>query len=214
MRLPFTIEQFFDVFARYNAAIWPTQMVLTSVGIAVAVMGIWGFRRFAIGGLAALWVWMAVAYHIVFFAGINPAAYLFVAIFLLEAVLLAAWAMRPEAGVEASRVELITGFILIVWAVVGYPLTAFLAGQRYPAVPTFGVPCPTTIFTFGVFCLFASEIPLRALVIPMSWTVVALFATSHLGVPEDFALAVAALVTVMLLAVVRHGGQNRREVWS
>jgi hypothetical protein len=213
MRLPFTIDQFFDVFARYNAAIWPAHMVLTCAGITIAVAAVWGFRRVAIGGLAALWVWMAVAYHIAFFASINPAAYLFAALFLLEAIVLAAMAARRADVYVASRAELITGFALIAYAMIGYPLTAFLAGQRYPAVPTFGVPCPTTIFTFGVFCLFASELPLRTMVVPMFWTAVSLFAASRLDVPEDFALPVAALVTVMLLAAIRQS-ETRREVWS
>ena len=39
------------------------------------------------GLLAVHWAWSAVAYHVVFFTRVNPAAWLFAAIFLLQAAL-------------------------------------------------------------------------------------------------------------------------------
>ena len=41
MRLPFTIEQFFAVFAAYNAAIWPAQIAAYGLGLAVVGMLLW-----------------------------------------------------------------------------------------------------------------------------------------------------------------------------
>jgi hypothetical protein len=79
MAIPFSSEQFFEVFARYNAATWPAPIVLPVVAIA-GIAGLFvqrGWDR-AIGWLLALlWAWMAVAYHWVFFARINPAAWIF-----------------------------------------------------------------------------------------------------------------------------------------
>jgi len=42
--------------------------------------------------LAAFWAWMAVAYHFAYFTRINPAAWLFGALFLVEAALFARYA--------------------------------------------------------------------------------------------------------------------------
>ena len=38
MNVPFTIDQFFDVFARYNAGVWPTQLVLNAMALLVVVL--------------------------------------------------------------------------------------------------------------------------------------------------------------------------------
>jgi hypothetical protein len=47
-----------------------------------------------------------------------------------------------------------TGGLLIIFSLIIYPLLGLLFGHRYPTMPTFGLPCPTTIFTIGVL-LFA-----------------------------------------------------------
>jgi len=38
MNLPFTPEQFFAVFARYNEAIWPMQVVLNAAALVCIVL--------------------------------------------------------------------------------------------------------------------------------------------------------------------------------
>ena len=38
MQLPFTREQFFDVFAAYNAALWPGVLALWTASVLVAVL--------------------------------------------------------------------------------------------------------------------------------------------------------------------------------
>ena len=35
--MPFTVDQFFDVFGRYNAAIWPPQWVLGAMAIIAVI---------------------------------------------------------------------------------------------------------------------------------------------------------------------------------
>ncbi|HSK09266.1 MAG TPA: DUF6064 family protein, partial [Vicinamibacterales bacterium] len=92
MNLPFTHEQFLDVFASYNTALWPAALVLWLL-TALAVVawlraGDRGSRALA-GVLALHWAWSAVAYHAAFFRQINPAASLFAALFLVQAGLFA-----------------------------------------------------------------------------------------------------------------------------
>jgi hypothetical protein len=38
LRIPFTVDQFFEVFARYNGAIWPGQIVLVVLAIAAVAL--------------------------------------------------------------------------------------------------------------------------------------------------------------------------------
>lgn len=87
MGLPFTSDQFFAVFAEYNRAFWFVAVALwfASAGALVAA---WrnpvGHSRSLTYFLGTLWGWNAVAYHALLFTRINPAAWLFAALFALK----------------------------------------------------------------------------------------------------------------------------------
>jgi hypothetical protein len=66
-------------------------------------------------------------------------------------------------------------------------------------VPTFGVPCPTTIFTLGVLMWCLRPVPWSVLVVPVAWSVIATVAAVAFGVVEDFALPVAAALALGML---------------
>jgi hypothetical protein len=199
MSLPFTADDFFAVFGRYNETVWPLQAVL----VALAAAGLLGVgrggtrgRRLTFAVLGFLWLWMAFVYHAAFFSAINPAAWLFAALFAVGGIAFgwAALAAAPAAG-RASGLRTVAGWLLVAYALAGYPAVAFLAGQRYPEVPTFGLPCPTTIFTLGVLLLLAAP-PRRLFVVPLIWAAIGTAAAYRLGVPEDYGLPVAALVAL------------------
>jgi Family of unknown function (DUF6064) len=92
MNMPFTAAQFFDVFARYNMTVWPVQIALNALAVLALVL-VYRARpsagRWIAAILAALWAWMAIAYHFACFAAINPAACAFGALSLLGALWLA-----------------------------------------------------------------------------------------------------------------------------
>src|SRR5689334_21794259 len=90
MNLPFTHDQFFDVLAAYNELLWPFALALWVYALAAAVLMVRGHKpsRFVATMLAIQWAWAGVAYHAAFFAAINPAAWLFAVLFVVEAGLL------------------------------------------------------------------------------------------------------------------------------
>jgi len=75
MQLPYTREQFFDLFAAYNETMWPAPMVLwiSSVIVALRLSARRPHDRW-ISALFAHWTWSALVYHVAFFTHINPAA--------------------------------------------------------------------------------------------------------------------------------------------
>ncbi len=199
MKIPFTIEQFFDVFARYNHSVWPMQIFLTILAIAIVSLL---FRKSNFSGrmivaiLSLLWAWMAIAYHFMFFAEINPAAWFFGSFFLLGAlwfVWIGVFRNRLQFAVRNDPRSWLGGF-LIAFALLFYPMIGFLSGHRYPAIPTFGLPCPTTIFTIGCLLFAVSPIPRSAFVIPVLWSAVGSTAAFQLGVPQDYGLLVAGII--------------------
>jgi uncharacterized protein DUF6064 len=203
VKLPFTVDQFFDVFRRYNDAVWPAQWVLVALAlaaIACAVRATPRAARIVSAILASLWLWMAVAYHIAFFSKINPMALVFGALFLVQGLLLLPLGAHKEVAFAPRRdLAGAMGALLVIYALVIYPTLGFVLGRRYPALPTFGLPCPTTIFTLGLLLWARPAATRRIVVIPLLWAAIATAAALRLGVREDLGLTVAALIVVGVL---------------
>ena len=210
MKLPFTPEQFFDVFREYNEAVWPAQVALNLLAL-VAIGLLVGRRpcsdRAIPAILAMLWAWTGIAYHLVFFTAINTAAYAFAAVFLAGSAAFLRAGVAGRGLVFASRnpVQRILGGMLIVFALLIYPALAEYFGHGYPAMPTFGLPCPTTIFTIGMLCFLARPFPRYVLAAPLLWSAVGSQAAFLLGVHQDLGLLVAGLVAAWLLVVAGKG---------
>ena len=201
MSLPFSHEQFFDVFRRYNEAVWPSQVVLTLLALgAVALLFFPGRGRLVAAILAGLWTWMAISYHFAFFRAINPAATLFGVAFLAGAAAFG-WSKLRFAWPGAARGAF--GTALIVYALVGYPVLGAMLGQRYPAAPTFGLPCPTTLFTAGMLLFLEAPYPRHVLIVPLVWALIGSQAAVLLGVPQDLGLLAAAVALVWLALPAR-----------
>ncbi|HSW27169.1 MAG TPA: DUF6064 family protein [Burkholderiaceae bacterium] len=202
--LPFTPEQFFAVFADYNAAVWPVQAVAYAIGLAMAVALLRqarGSGRTLGAGLALMWVWTGVAYHGLFFSSINRAALIFAALFVLQGLLFAhAGLLRRDLhGARPRGLDAIAGWTLVIYAALIYPVLGLVSGHRYPALPMFGItPCPVTLFTLGVLLLARMPVPRRLLAIPFLWTLVGGSAAFLLGVVQDWPLLLGAVVPVYL----------------
>lgn len=214
--LPFSVEQFFSVFASYNQAIWPVQVVAYVAG-AFAVWAIllrrpWAGRA-VVAILGGMWLWNGLAYHLTFFAPINPAAYGFAALFVLQA------AIFIRHGVVSNGLSFAylldwrgaIGLLLIVYAGLVYPALGYMIGHAWPYAPMFGVaPCPTTIFTFGVLMPAVGPLPIWLVAIPVTWSVIGGMAALLLNVPEDFGLLASGILGAMFLPFWGHGRANRR----
>ena len=127
MQLPFTKEQFFDLLAAYNVGLWPALLALWIASVLVSVLLLSSRRpsdRWISALLAAHWAWSALAYHVGFFTRINQAAWVFAALFLLQA------AVFFWAGVVHGRLSFApwrNAWAPVAWGLVAYSLV-------YPAI--------------------------------------------------------------------------------
>jgi hypothetical protein len=205
MDLPFTQQQFFDVFATYNEAVWPIQVVAYVVGALAAVAAFRGGRiadRVVSGVLAGLWIWVGAVYHYLHFADVNPSARVFALLFVVQGVvfLLGGVVFHKLSFGFSTRPAALVGAALIAVAAIVYPLWGALAGHVYPRAPLFAVtPCPLTVFTFGMLLLARNRVPLGMIAIPFLWSMIGGSAALFLGVPQDLTLPVAGLVGSALL---------------
>ena len=200
--LPFTTEEFFEVFARYNAAIWPAQVGAAALGLVALILlfrpGPEGSRVICLI-LAAFWLLMGIGYHLLFFTCINTLAYAFGLLFVAQAALLFTDGFirrqiifRAEPGWRTWL-----AWSLIAYGLVIYPLIGLLGSHPYPMTPLFGVaPCPTTIFTLGLLLL--SNASWRLFVIPLVWSAIGGSAAVLLSVPQDYGLILAGAIAATL----------------
>lgn len=204
MNIPFTSAQFYGVFSAYNTALWPVQIVLSLVGIAAIALLVFRPKNTSAGICAILtflWVWQALAYHLVFFTAINPLAYAFAAVFMGGAVVFfwqGIMCRRLNFGVT-QRWRMWEGWGLLLFALVIYPAWTYFSGHRYPAFPTFGLPCPTTLFTIGLLAFLVKPYPRSTFVVPVIWCVVGSQAAFVFDVTADLGLIVAGVLGLVLM---------------
>jgi hypothetical protein len=203
MQLPFTKEQFFDLFVAYNGALWPAAVALWVASAAIVALRLSArllSDRWISALLVAHWTWSALAYHVTFFTRINTAAWLFAALFLAQAVLFL------RVGIIQRRLSFApwnNAWAPLAWGLIAYSLA-------YPAInaidhrsllriPTFGLPCPTTIFTAGVLML-ATPRSWSLSIVPVIWSAIGGSAAFLLGVYADIALPIAGIALAIFMA--------------
>ena len=208
MTLPFTADEFFDVLAAYNQRLWPYALVLWLVTLCavIAMIRVKPSRPWLMPAVLAVhWAWSGLAYHAAFFSTINPAAWLFAGLFLVEAGLLfwygvAGRRLRLSGGLSVRGV---LSWALIVYALL-YPAIARGEGRVFPRLPTFGVPCPTTILTIGFLLWADRSLPRVVAVIPIMWAFVGGSAAFLFGVHADLMLAAAGIVLAVDILASMH----------
>ena len=87
----------------------------------------------------------------------------------------------------------------VVYAMVGYQVFGYVLDHVYPRFFPFGlVPCPTTIFTFGLFLMTEKKLPQYYLIIPIIVALGGFLAVSK-GIYEDVGLIITGLLGTILV---------------
>ena len=206
MRLPFTREQFFSIFENYNTAVFPMQILLSLIGCAIIMLIFKRQSKFAGYLLGCVWIWTGIAYHIMFFSRINKAAFIFGTTFIVQGILFIILAYRNQFlfVYRKDTVTRISSFF-ILFGLILYPIVGYILEQSPVLVISFGLPCPTTIFTCGLLGLHAGKIKIRYLIIPLVWSFIGLFAAILMGVYQDVLMPIAALFTLIICYKSKEG---------
>ena len=203
--MPFAADEFLDVFAAYNGALWPFAAILWIVTVLVCAASISSsskWTRLPTSMLAAHWIWAGAMYHALFFTRINPAAWLFAALFVAEGVMfIAVGSQEPSSDRRSGPIRRLVSSVLIAYSLI-YPLVAWADGFRYPRMPTFGVPCPTVVLTIGLLVASSTRSVLLS-IIPLAWALLGATAVWLFGMRADVALPVAGIVLVADLILGR-----------
>jgi len=219
MKPPFSIEQFLKVFEEYNFSIWPLQLffyLLALLSILLSLNKLRKTDKIISLVLASLWIWMGIGYHIIYFSTINKAAFIFGIAFLLQGFLFLYFSfIKTNISFKfSSNIYGVTGSLLIIFALIIYPLLGYFQGHVYPASPTFGVPCPTTIFTFGLLLWTDKKVPITLLIIPVIWSAIGSSAAFVLGIKEDIGLLISGVVFIILTVLKNRNFQADKMLHS
>lgn len=206
MNIPFTSAEFYGVFSAYNTAVWPMQLPLLALGVLAIVLLARQGKNTSVGIsaiLTFLWAWQALAYHLAFFTAVNPLAYVFAAafmagaaVFFWQGVIRRRLNFKPTVITNGWRGRV--GWSLMIYAGFIYPAWTYLTGHHYPAFPTFGLPCPSTLFTIGLLAFLVRPYPRSPFVVPVLWCFVGSQAAFVFDVTADLGLIIAGVLGLVL----------------
>lgn len=199
--LLFTPRTYYRLFELYNAAVWPGQIVAVAVGLWLAWLCLRGSGRLAALALAAVWLWVGVAFLALRYAPINPVAKYAAWAFGLEGALLAWAGWRGSFDAPAGLARRV-GTGLIIFAVVLEPLSGALLGRPISQLELFGLaPDPTAVATFGAFAALRPRRRWPLMIVPVLWctltglTLLAMSARDWWIAPAAAVLAIVCSLT-------------------
>ncbi|MBK8943640.1 MAG: hypothetical protein IPM32_00070 [Ignavibacteriae bacterium] len=197
--MPFSLEQFLNIFKDYNQTVFPLQLffnILALTSIVVLIKNSNYKNKIINGTLAFLWLWIGVVYHLIFFTVINKAAYFFALIFIIQSIIFLYIGFFKNIFVYEFRKDWlgIISILIIIYGLLIYPILAYLFGHKYPYQPTFGLPCPTTIFTFGILLFAKKPIKWYFILLPLIWALIGSTAALKLNIYEDVGLLISGIL--------------------
>jgi len=201
MNIPFTPEQFFEIFAKYNSAIFPVQILILLMGVACLLL-IHSSKpyknKLIVGFIGLLWLWIGIVYHLTFFTEINKAAFVFGGLFIIQGILFFSNAFKGNGLTFAFNPSIndYIGYFFIIFGLIIYPVIGYFTNASAAHTISLGLPCPSTIFTFGLLMLAGSKIPRYLLIIPLLWALVGSTAALKFGVYQDVMLLVSAVIVL------------------
>lgn len=219
MKLPFTTAEFLEVFRNYNEWLGSWIILFYLLALIALLNAIKKFRysdTIISAILGIFWLWMGIVYHLLFFSVINPGAYFFGGLFIVQGLLFfylgvvrkkISYHFQKDAGGMA-------GLILILFAIFIYPLLGYRAGHIYPAAPTFSLPCPTTIFTMAMLLWTDKKLPYGIILIPVTWSLIGFTAAISLGMKEDIGLLVAGIELIVIALLKNKNFKTGKRNWE
>jgi len=210
--MSFDLERFLVILERYNLAIWPLQILGYALGIAALFFAVTRTKysgKIIIIVLSLFWLWNGAVFCLIYWSQVYPLAYVFGVLWLIQGLLFLGSLLRSSLSFRL-RAELrsIIGILFILYAMVGYSLLGHFIGHVFPRFFPFGlVPCPTAIFTFGLFVLADKKFPEYLLIIPLLSALAGILAV-YWGIYEDIGLVIAGLLGTIMIV---HRNRNHKD---
>ena len=208
------VDDFFNTLQTYNETFVPMFIITFVLGIIAVFLA---FRKnkysdkFIAAVLSFLWLWSGLVFFILYFGPVDFAIfgltlpgiwYVAGILFVAQGVLIVLLGVI-KSSLSFRFVRDLRGFVgilLIVYAMVIYPIVGFLTGFIYPRYPVFGIaPCPVTIFTFGLLQWLDKKTSILVAVIPFIWAVLGFMPVLVYNVWADVVLFLSGVIGLPLI---------------
>jgi hypothetical protein len=212
--LLFSPRVYWRMFELHNAELWPLQVLTLAAGLIILLIAWRGTSaRWLALILAMLWVFVGWSFLWNRYAAINWAVAYVAPAFAIEGVLLLvigslldglAFDRRGPAGW--------TGYLILAFALAGYPLLAPLQGRGWASSEVFGIaPDPTAIATLSILLLARGRLLPVLLPIPVLWCLLSGMTLQTMGEPQAWALyaALALAAAAWVWTIIRQRGSPR-----
>ncbi len=171
--MEFTYDSVVKVFARYNDAIWPMQVVaylLVFAAFFVVARKTKYSDRIIAAILAFFWLWVGIRFWLPSAPSV-PLFYVIGGLFIVQGILFLLGVAKPSVLYRfQENVFSYTGIALMLYAMIVFPVGALLMGRVYPQMGIVGLfPCPTVLFTCGLALCTDRKVPKYMLAIPLFW---------------------------------------------
>jgi hypothetical protein len=212
--MDFQLEPFLQIIKDYNIDIWPMQIFAYVIGIIAIILSFKTGKHSSklISAVTAFyWLWTGIVFSLFYWNSNYAPASIFGWIFTVEGILFVyAGVLRSDIIIKyASGYMGVTGIILVLYAMIGYPVLGYFLGHTYPDSFPFGlVPCPVNIFTIGILMLTSNSFPRYLLVIPFLWTIAGIVPVSA-GIYEDIGMIAGGITGIYF--ILRRDSEYRKQ---
>jgi hypothetical protein len=202
MKSPLDAQQVLEDFKAYNHTDW--LLCLIFLLLAAGTLFVVIYKPTISGKLvpiiiAFLWMIMGRASYSPFHSTINDNENIFGLLFILESILFLRYALIASQNFTLKKDKYgIASSILILYALVFYPVVAHSAGHVKNFYVSFGLPCQSSIFIYGLLLLSQQRLPFYMLVIPFIWSITGFSAAMKTNLYEDAGLVVAVAILIAL----------------
>ena len=193
-------DDFFSTLQSYNETFWPMTIITFLLGILIVYLVVRkseNSSKIISALLSFLWIWSGIVFFVIYYGPMDveflgltmPGVwYLGGILFLIQGFLFLFFGVvKSSSSFKFSRdMSSVVGALMIVYAMVIYPIIGFLSGYGYPRYPIFGTaPCPLTIFSIGLLQWSDRKIPLVIVVIPFIWALMGIMPVLALNIWAD-----------------------------
>ena len=201
--LSFSLEEFLVVLENYNVAIWPLQIigyVLILLVLLVSLKPTKYSAKIVSSILSFFWLFTGIVFCFIYWAPSHIFGYIFGICCTAQGLLFLYSLIRSDITIGLqNKNNMLIGILFILYAMIGYQILGYYLDHIYPRFFAVGlVPCPTTIFTFGLFIIINTKIPIKYVAIPF---VISLggFLAAYNGIYEDIGLIILGVLGTILI---------------
>jgi len=201
--LSFSLEEFLVVLESYNLDIWPLQIIAYALILLVLFISLRPTKysaKIVSSILSFFWLFNGIVFCFIYWAPTHIFGYIFGICCTAQGLLFLYSLFRSDITIDSpDKIYTFIGILFILYAMIGYQILGYYLDHIYPKVFAVGlVPCPTTIFTFGLFVMMNTKIKMQYIAIPF---VISLggFLAAYNGIYEDIGLIILGIWGTILI---------------